>query len=228
MGDSFTLGWGVSMENTYAKRTERLLNQSADRYEVINMGVGNYNTSMELALLKLKGLTLSPDGIVLFYFINDTEPTPTMPRLSRSFLKHSYFLNFCCDIFLRCRLHWNKNLTSERYYQKLYTPAEEAFNKTRKALLEFIQICKTNHIKLLIVNIPELRQIKNYPFNYATRFIEQISSAHTVPFLDLLPFLKNYSQENLWLSREDDHANSFVNAIIAEAVYRKMIEAGIF
>ena len=228
VGDSFTLGWGVPMENTYAKRIEKLLNQSANHYEVINMGVGNYNTSMELALLKLKGLTLSPDSIVLFYFINDAESTPTISRLGRSFLKYSYFLNFCCDIFLQWCLRWNKNLTLENHYQKLYAPAGDAFNKTREALLEFIRICKTNHIKLLIVSIPELGRLKNYPFDFATRFVEQISGAQSTPFLDLLPFLKNHSRENLWISQKDGHANSFANTLIAETVYWKMKEVGMF
>ena len=48
LGDSTTFGWGVRLEDTAAKILERKLNEARSagykRFEVINAGVGNYDT----------------------------------------------------------------------------------------------------------------------------------------------------------------------------------------
>src|ERR1700756_3582936 len=47
LGDSFTEGWGVALDDTFSKRLERLYAANGVKAEVINAGVGNYNTVME-------------------------------------------------------------------------------------------------------------------------------------------------------------------------------------
>jgi hypothetical protein len=93
LGDSLTFGWGVKVENTPTKILEEMLNRdgSGRTYEIINSGVGNYNTRMEVAYFLDRGHLLKPDVVVLNYFINDAEPTPrrnattySVPRLSSS------------------------------------------------------------------------------------------------------------------------------------------------
>lgn len=78
LGDSLTFGWGVRIEDTPSKMVERKLNEgaAAPRFEVINAGVGNYNTVQEVTYFLNKGQNLNPDVVVLNYFINDAEPTP--------------------------------------------------------------------------------------------------------------------------------------------------------
>jgi lysophospholipase L1-like esterase len=66
LGDSITFGWGVAEEQTFARRLEQRLGA-----EVINLGVGGYNTAMEKAALEKYGLGYSPDAIVLVYVFND-------------------------------------------------------------------------------------------------------------------------------------------------------------
>ena len=82
LGDSLTFGWGVRIEDTPAKMIERTLNEgsAAPRFEVINAGVGNYNTVQEVIYFLDKGQNLNPDVVVLNYFINDAEPTPLKKR----------------------------------------------------------------------------------------------------------------------------------------------------
>ena len=73
LGDSITLGWGVELNQTYPKIFEQLLNNDPSlryRYEVINTGVGNYNTFLELEMLK-RILSYDPDMIILTYMKPD-------------------------------------------------------------------------------------------------------------------------------------------------------------
>jgi lysophospholipase L1-like esterase len=75
LGDSMTFGLGLPREEVpYPRQLERLLNQraSAPRYEVLNAGISGYGTDQEVATLKSRILTLSPDVVTIgFYASND-------------------------------------------------------------------------------------------------------------------------------------------------------------
>ena len=62
LGDSLTLGWGVESNETFAIKLEQILNKKPPndykRVEVINAGVGNYNTSQEVAYYLNRGVRL--------------------------------------------------------------------------------------------------------------------------------------------------------------------------
>lgn len=77
LGDSFTAGLQVQMEDTYPKALERLLNNKNHenyRYEVINSGVSGYNTIQEFQFLKEKGIKFKADLIIIgFCMSNDVE-----------------------------------------------------------------------------------------------------------------------------------------------------------
>jgi hypothetical protein len=63
LGDSITLGWGVAFEETFSKRLEAMLrsrNNQTRKYaavEVINAGIGNYNTIQEIADKRASNMT---------------------------------------------------------------------------------------------------------------------------------------------------------------------------
>src|SRR5690606_33430903 len=90
IGDSLTFGWGVKVEDTVAKKLETRLGGRSDTpaIEVINAGVGNYNSAMEVLEFVRRGSGFNPDIVVLNYFINDAEPTPK--RKETGLLEHSY------------------------------------------------------------------------------------------------------------------------------------------
>lgn len=77
LGDSFTLGAEVELEQCYPKVLERLLNERATaqgdsiRYEVLNGGVGGYGTAQELLFLKEFGLPHKPDLVLVQFYAND-------------------------------------------------------------------------------------------------------------------------------------------------------------
>src|SRR5712691_1940510 len=76
LGDSFTEGWGVPFEETFSKRIERLYAARGTRTEVINAGVGNYNTVMEVNYFLNEGYKYRSDIAVLNYVPNDAERAP--------------------------------------------------------------------------------------------------------------------------------------------------------
>ena len=95
--------------------------------------------------------------------------------------------------------------------------------RNRNAIKELSKICQLNNIDLLIVSIPELRELENYLFPFAVDYIRAIADEENVLFLDLLPALRKY-KGNLWVSSTDPHPNSAANKIITNEIYRRMYE----
>ena len=81
LGDSFTMGVGVRLEDGFVKRAESILNSGYTRtdYEVINAGVPGYDTSQELAYLQTDGLSLEPDLVLLNYYVGN-DIVDNLPR----------------------------------------------------------------------------------------------------------------------------------------------------
>jgi hypothetical protein len=75
LGGSFTAGYGVDCEQTFAKVLEGLLNGDSDTlavWEVLNGGVGSTGTAHQLAYFTTEGYKYQPD-IVLLCFSQDTD-----------------------------------------------------------------------------------------------------------------------------------------------------------
>jgi hypothetical protein len=73
IGDSLTLGWGVADNETYAARLERLLRQRfpGRDLDVINLGVGGFNTRQAITWLERNVTRLEPDLVLVGFYSND-------------------------------------------------------------------------------------------------------------------------------------------------------------
>ena len=74
IGDSLAFGLKVTLEETYAKRLEKKLNERegvAKKYEVINLGVPGYRISQIVERFKEKGLKYNPDLVIYGYWLDD-------------------------------------------------------------------------------------------------------------------------------------------------------------
>jgi lysophospholipase L1-like esterase len=225
LGDSLVFGWGVPMEQTIPYLLETKLNAHGKRCEVINLGVGNYNTTMEVELFKEKGLPLKPDAVILIFFVNDTEPVPGENAWKYAFKQRSFLYAVLFDAYLRLHPHWNTRFNWLDYYSSLYHPNAPALGKNREALRELVRICRERHIAVYTVSYPELHQLEDYPLNAATEYIAGFAKEAGLPFLDLLPVFTPHRPESLWVSPEDAHGNAKASTLAAEAIYQHFGEA---
>ena len=74
LGDSVTLGSGVRVEDTYARKLEPILRSKFQRpVRTVNTAVGGYNTVQEYATLTSFAEVIDPDMVLLLYVGNDVE-----------------------------------------------------------------------------------------------------------------------------------------------------------
>jgi lysophospholipase L1-like esterase len=207
LGDSITLGWGVEYNQTYPQLIEQELKKRGN-FEVINLGVGNYNTRLELESFK-RNLNLKPALIVLGYYINDIEQVSP----ARPFFGFSYIYMFFWDRLTRIKYQRMNNL--ENYYTSLYSN-ESLINETRQYLEEIINLSK---VPVIIANIPEFHQFEDYPFGYVGEFLKGVAEQNPkVHYIDLLPLFVNFTPQEIWVSAEDPHPNALGHMLIARQI----------
>ena len=218
VGDSITMGWGVAERETFAHQVVAQLGASGRKVDAFNLGVGNYNTRQELALLRDAGAAMKPDIIVLAYFINDAEPIPTYP--GKAWLtEHSaawVVLTYRFDLLLR---QFGEAPDWKRYYRELYGDDAAGWTQTRKALAEFAATARDLNATLVVFHVPEVRELKPYPFADITAKVRAQVEGLGVPFVDLLPAVQNLEPSSLWVTVPDPHPN----AKAATAFTRRMV-----
>lgn len=71
LGDSFGMGYEVSLEDAFTTRLERALNAAGVRCEVVNLSVSGHGNAEELILLREEGLRYQPDLVLVAWNAGD-------------------------------------------------------------------------------------------------------------------------------------------------------------
>jgi lysophospholipase L1-like esterase len=218
LGDSIAFGWGVNFSNIYSKLLEKKLNinNPKEKYEIINSGVINYQLNEELFYLKNEGFKYSPDLIILGYFVDDAKINK---RLSYNWLeKNSYLLAFLKSKLMAINSRFNKELRFDNFYKNFYKDGSLEKAKFEKNINELKSFLKDKNIPLVVVLIPELHDLKNYPFIDIHNYVKDRFS--DVEVIDLLPYFdKQRNSQDYWVSFEDAHPNALAHEIMANAVF---------
>jgi hypothetical protein len=211
------MGWGVAEQEMFTNQVIASLQASGRKVDGFNMGVGNYNTMQELTLFRDVGARLKPDLIVVCYFINDAEPMPHYA--DNSWLdEHSaawVVFRYRIDSLIR---RFGEAPDWKHYYRALYEPNADGWIQTRKALGSFADDAHKLGAELVVFNIPELRELKPYPFGDITDKVRKVVEKQGAPFIDLLPSVENLEPASLWVTVPDPHPNGKADIAFAHAM----------
>lgn len=222
LGDSMTFGWGAPQDQTYPRVLEQLLQSQplpgvTAKIEVINAGVGNYNTAQEVAYFRERGIQLEPDLVLLAFFLNDGEPTP---KPTRGWLaRNSAF-------YVLLASSWDNTLRAagqrqdyKDYYLNLYRDDQPGWQECQRALRELMALCQEKQIALRIAVIPELHQFgEAYAFRSVHEKVRSLAKERNVPVLDLLDAAWTDAPETYWVTPGDAHPNAKGHRVLAEAL----------
>ncbi|MFQ5620563.1 MAG: SGNH/GDSL hydrolase family protein [Candidatus Nanoarchaeia archaeon] len=188
IGDSFTYGSGVIMENTWPKVLERSLKQEKPS-SVINMGVGSYSLDTYFKSLKYKSEQFSPDmAIIAFYMGNDIndqhlyanldgnlvekyEPEhDTKMKLRRWLLRNSHAWSFtlrAIDQTLIGDFLRDKGIFFQRQLplQADHKAYDKRIEKSSLILDAFKEEAEKRNIDLLFVIVPFREQVDDRKYN---------------------------------------------------------------
>jgi hypothetical protein len=151
LGDSFTMGWSCSLENSIPRRLERHLDKAGltKRVSVINGGVAGYGPWQERGFLKERGFALEPDLVVLQLFpANDIDNT--LIREGRYLQAYDESMHDTVDSFR------HGNLWQVRVTRWIFTHFHSVYllHKNTDLDLRFVHVWNTNRF-LPHCSVPE-------------------------------------------------------------------------
>jgi lysophospholipase L1-like esterase len=221
LGDSLVLGWGVQFDDILSKRLERKFAADGHPVEVINAGVGNYNSIQEVEYYLTRGYKFHPDLVVLNFDCNDAEPVPSYAD-NNFFERNSELVvvaKAALDKFMRKS---GAILTWDQYYLSLFGNGDTPGWAAAKAAIHKLAVAtRAQGAQLVIVHWPELHDVKNYRLQKIIDLAREEADAEGVPFIDLLQAVKGMDSSKLWLTEPDPHPNTYTQGLYTDYLYPK-------
>jgi len=216
LGDSLTFGWGVASEDTFESILERELNRIRPT-EILNFGTGNYNTEQQVNLFIEKGLKYEADEVVVWYFINDAEPTPQ--ESPWAFLGYSRLATFVWSRIKTVKSRLFSSRSYQDYYADLYREENIGWLRTKEAFIQLQKVSDEKGIEMKVVLLPELHDPKSQPFEREYGQVMQFLHQRGIEVLDLNPyFASEEDPQRLWVALDDAHPNAEAHGRIARLV----------
>jgi hypothetical protein len=250
VGDSFTFGLGVEIEQTAAKLLERRLAGSLGRrVEVLNGGFPGYGTFQELLAFRKLAPILKPDIVVWMFFVGDdwygngpmTPPDEARASLAEQLRIHSSVFRFAD------RLIFSRFKGRDHYEIHRTSPSPEFLQRMHEALThleEARRLAAAGGAQFLVVLCPRYSQVYDDAWDKA-RLVYWLSDdyARSQPnerfardleadgfwLMDLLPPMSAEARRRPLHFPIDGHwnrdGNAFVADALADAVTPRLTEA---
>lgn len=249
VGDSFTFGLGVDIEESYPKVLEAMLNRSplnryVRKYEVVNAGVDGYGPEQEYLYLKELLNRYRPDLVIVGLYSNDVNDVMSgIPlALTKSELKNRfYFLSYLSSLrILVKRLFIDKRDIKKdlfEIYQDQHPPAfEKALKLTEEYLVRIRDTSGSMGAKTVIIIIPSCFEVdrsewekrglgslySNDFFNrHMTKFSDTFREFGETTHIATLPLLPvlRKSETRPLYLTRDSHWNRKGHRLAAKAIY---------
>jgi len=223
LGGSITLGWGVPEESTVEVRLQRMLGAEGEKVEVLNGGVGNYNTERYVSRFFKELTGLKPTDIVVHYFLRDAEQLP--PGGGNFFLRHSELAVTLWIAYHRL-LDKHGETTLVEHYRKVYDPSAPGFQIMQSKLRELADYAKHNNIRLYLAMVPDVHNLIDYKFGFVHEMMQKIAETDGYVYVDLLPAMLGHPPEQLWAMPGDPHPNAFGHELMADAIFPALAGKG--
>jgi hypothetical protein len=211
LGSSITLGWGVPEKNILRAELERSL---GDGYQVLNGGVGNYNTYRAVRFYEKEWRKIvKPDVIVVHYFVNDAEYLP--PSAGNILVRNSQLavtLYYIAQRFLKGSPGVDALVD---HYRQVYEPDNRGYKDMVSALKRLHKMAVEDGTKVVLSMIPDIHQLENYPFDFIHQRMRAMADELGWTFVDFMDSLKSYKGPELWTIPGDPHPNAFVHKAMA-------------
>jgi lysophospholipase L1-like esterase len=199
LGDSFTEGAWVPINDTWPKRLEMKLNQLnfSRKFEVFNFGKGGAGTLEEVELFKEKGLKYNPDMVILLFYPNDWENSIQIKTKTWELWQMYKNGSFKFSAIVEKKIK-ELNASEEDVSRLVYYVAISKFwdyvnqkglenvwkENVESPLKELIDICRQRKIELVVVSIDLTESMIKNQHELLNNFLLK----YEVPFLDVTPY----------------------------------------
>jgi lysophospholipase L1-like esterase len=221
LGGSITLGWGVAEDQTVEARLQRMLRGRGEQVQVLNGGVGNYNTERYVSRFLKELAGLKPTDIVVQYFLRDAEALD--PGDGSFLLRHSELAVTLWIAYHRLSDNSGEHVLQD-YYRRVYDPHQRGFVVMREKLKELAIYAEAHGIRIYLAMTPDVHNLLDYKFDYIHEFMRQIATTDGYTFIDLLPAMRGRPPAELFAMPGDPHPNALGHQLMAEAIFPVIVK----
>jgi len=209
IGDSLALGWGLSDTDSLRGQLQAALPADVD---VVNDGVGNMNLSQIAAHWERTSAQLPVDTVILLTSFRAPvlQPPPTRnPILRNSALSAILFTYGATltggatgrdEMVAAVRNEWTTGPGAVAMH--------EGFDR-------IAALARAQGQQVILAAVPEMHDLKNYPFGFITEIQRAEAAKHGWTFVDLRPPLLGKPAEEYWVTEQDVHLNAAATALVA-------------
>ena len=247
LGDSVVFGYGVPVEETFAKQWEAQLDQlQKGRWEIINSGVPSYTTVQEVRWFETEGLKYHPDAVVVTYIMNDPEPVHQLapdgtfvllpidtfyqdlvklfPKTIMPFPNHSYLSRYLNRTLLNFHPNWKvfQNRLAKYFNEELFTTP--GWEQCQAAFRRLKQDCAERNLFLFVAVYPTMYRLFSYeqhPFTPHYKRIQQFLESEQIPCVVPFDDFKGQSVDAMRAYVDDPHPSGKSHLIFAKRLYRE-------
>lgn len=259
LGDSLIWTSETSSGEPYTQVIEKNLNKlskSKQKIEIINAGIPGYTTYQEMEFLKVYGLDMEPDMVVLGFVYNDlfykylhkptekallgTEPEVELNRfdtdtLIGSIFAKSYFAHSMIYIIERIQNKLAKRpYLSFEHRMDFYLAWKHYGWKSSDILItEMKNMLDKKNIKFDIITFPISSQVDKTILSFDEKYvlypqsrIKKIAFKNNIPFYDLTKSIRDNG--DLKLYQDYSHLNAKGNDVVAKQLTQYFLDKELF
>ncbi len=230
LGDSVTFGWGVRARDSFPEQLEQAIARNhPGPVNVINSGVGGYNTEQQASFARLMTDDLQPDLLVLLYVTNDIEINePPFDPWSDVSPKGKNPVMAIQRLIWHSRLHRLTQFAIRINRQPRDRPPDRTsagWRRSMAALEELAHLSRNRSIPFVVV----MYRLQDSQFSRG--LATDISSRATefnFTYQDSLPWLSKVDRVSITNSVVDArHPNAAGHALLAKGLYDLLVSRGL-
>jgi lysophospholipase L1-like esterase len=223
LGSSVTLGWGVKEEDTLTSRLQTMFLTDGQDVEILNAGIGNYNSERYVQRFLKRLTSLEPTDIVVHYFLRDAE---TLEAGGGNILTRNSELAVMAWVTMSRYIGKGSEKTLEQHYRDVYQNDAPGFRNMVEALTRLSDYAHQHNIRLYLAMTPDVHDLVDYRFDFAHAMIQNLAQSLGFTYIDLLPSMRNLTPEKLWAMPGDPHPNRLGHELMARTLYPALQLAG--
>src|SRR5215510_5167952 len=145
LGDSIAFGHTLLSNETFSAQLQQRLKSANQNVEVLNFGVGGYDTPQEVSLLELRGLKYHPKLVIVAYCLNDISIASTNLeqiewRRSQSFLFKLRLAQLVLSNIYKIKLkRWLSYMNQQAVFHQQYEHQIDAIGDDEIELLNLMK-----------------------------------------------------------------------------------------
>lgn len=221
VGDSFTYGPSVQLEDSWPQVLEQMLREEHNRdVEVINGGfaAGHWPPDY-VEWIESDGVEFQPDLVIVGLCLNDMGTG--IPMLAYPIAQPEPWLWGASRLlsYAQRELEQRRLMAEPRDFGEIVRNNPAEWEATQAALVQIKENLNARHIGFVVAVFPMISLLgDNYPYLSLHAMVEQFCAENGISRVDLLSHFRGRDERELWAHPTDQHPNDVGNELIAAGI----------